>query len=631
MAKKRKPDGDRRKRSRPPATVPDLPDPRLTEGVIQQFVRSQHGGDDADSPPALAQALVYRALAEKDETRRVKLAQQALLVSPDCADAYVLLAEHAPSRKAARELYQQGVAAGERALGPQAFERDAGHFWHISETRPYLRARLGLAHALWIAGRRDEAVPHLQDMLRLNPGDNQGVRYTLAGFLLFLDRDDELRQLLGHYEDDASAAWAYTNALLAFRQQGDTIEARRALKLGKKTNKHVPDYLLGHKLLSVQPAGYSLGSEEEAILYAGGFLVGWRATPGAIAWLRANVKTKTRKADGPEPQGPLGFVKTWLKERLRQAPDVWQADCRQLPNWMRIGGEPVRPWVVLVTSRTDDRVLAHQMPDETPSAAALWDVLVQALRHPAAGEPHRPTAIEIRPDARWDSLRPHLVAIGVELMAVERLEHLDAVFDDLSRHVGGPPQPGLLDVPGVTPLRAGSFFEAAAFFFQQAPWKKVGYESAVQIECDKYSGGPWYAVLMGQSGLMTGLALYEDLTTLRRLWTRAASDEANARQTVATTVTFGEESDIAVADLEAARRYDWPVARPDAYPAIFHKERGLALRPPLAWELELMEGCLRAVPDFVSRRPQEDLTRETLTVPVASGQLQLTLAWLAEA
>src|SRR5262249_47373556 len=152
-------------------------------------------------------------------------------ISPDCADAYVLLAEHATSRKEALRLYEQGVAAGERALGAEAFERDVGHFWGLLETRPYLRARLGLAHSLWTDGRRDEAVGHLQDMLRLNPGGNQGVRYTLAGFLLFLDRDDDLAQLLQQYHED-SAAWAYTKALLAFRQQGDTLEARRLLKTG---------------------------------------------------------------------------------------------------------------------------------------------------------------------------------------------------------------------------------------------------------------------------------------------------------------------------------------------------------------------------------------------------------------
>ena len=64
--------------------------------------------------------------------------------------------------------------------------------------------------------------------------------------------------------------------------------------------------------------------------------------------------------------------------------------------------------------------------------------------------------------------------------------------------------------------------------------------------------------------------------------------------------------------------------------SVFHKERGLSLRPPLAWELELLEGCLRAVPDFVNRRQQGDPAREDMTVPAASGELQLVLSWVVE-
>jgi hypothetical protein len=187
----------------------------------------------------------------------------------------------------------------------------------------------------------------------------------------------------------------------------------------------------------------------------------------------------------------------------------------------------------------------------------------------------------------------------------------------------------LLDVPGITPEQVGSFYEAAASFFRQAPWKKVGYESAIEVRCNKFQSGPWYAVLMGQSGLTIGLALYENLQTLRQMWA-GGGDEEHARQTVATTVTFGEEWDIPVADLDAAKRFGWPVARSDAYPEVFHKERGLSMRPPLAWELELMEGCLRAIPEFVSRHGQEARTTEEITVPVASGSLTLVLSWIAE-
>ena len=38
-----------------------------------------------------------------------------------------------------------------------------------------MRARLGLAQALWAMGDQQAAIEHLHDMLRLNPGDNQGV------------------------------------------------------------------------------------------------------------------------------------------------------------------------------------------------------------------------------------------------------------------------------------------------------------------------------------------------------------------------------------------------------------------------------------------------------------------------
>jgi hypothetical protein len=61
----------------------------------------------------------------------VTLAGQALELSADCADAYLLLAEEAESRAESLELLEQGVAAGERALGPEPFEEDVGYFWII--------------------------------------------------------------------------------------------------------------------------------------------------------------------------------------------------------------------------------------------------------------------------------------------------------------------------------------------------------------------------------------------------------------------------------------------------------------------------------------------------------------------
>jgi hypothetical protein len=99
------------------------------EGVMQQLVAGLQGQAQQDTPLGQAQSLLYRAFEEPDEQRRVQLAKDALAICPDFADAYFLLAEHATRRTEALRLYEQGVAAGERALGAEAFQRDVGHYW----------------------------------------------------------------------------------------------------------------------------------------------------------------------------------------------------------------------------------------------------------------------------------------------------------------------------------------------------------------------------------------------------------------------------------------------------------------------------------------------------------------------
>src|SRR5215203_2319581 len=244
-----------------------------------------------NTPLEKAQALVYEALETESSRKRIQLARRALKTSGDCADAYVLLAEEdAGSLEEARELYQKGVEAGERALGRETFEEEAGYFWGILETRPYMRARQGLAFCLWELGERREAIDHYQQMLDLNPDDNQGIRHVLAGCLLDEELDEELGELLERYEDDASALWVYTRALWAFRKEGDTEKATAALKEATETNPYVPLYLLGHKSLpSALPELIGFGDESEAVAYFARALSGWLRTPQALEWLRLNV------------------------------------------------------------------------------------------------------------------------------------------------------------------------------------------------------------------------------------------------------------------------------------------------------------------------------------------------------
>ncbi len=240
-----------------------------------------------DTPAGKAQELMYQAWEARTRNKRLKLARQALEIWPDCADAYVLLAEEtAKTPEEARVLFEQGVQAGERAIGPENFKAWEGHFWGVLETRPYMRALEGLARALAALGEDQAAADRFREMLRLNPNDNQGVRYTLLYAFLAAGDDAGAERLFKQFKDDYSAWWLYGRALLEFRKSGKTKRATKWLKEAITYNLFVVLYLMGGKPFPKHlPEYYGVGDEAEAIYYTIDAVQAWVATPGAFEWL----------------------------------------------------------------------------------------------------------------------------------------------------------------------------------------------------------------------------------------------------------------------------------------------------------------------------------------------------------
>lgn len=276
-------------------------DRRSMEGVMSRVAGDLGSpSNDRDSALARAQQVMHHAWEENSPARRITLAHEALGLSADCADAYVLLAEEeADSVKRALDLYKQGVDAGARALGTKYFEENAGNFWILLETRPYMRARQGLAETLWRLKRYEEAIEHYHELLRLNPGDNQGNRYALLDLLMQFEHYEEALDLLDQYQDEWSAVWLYSRALLEFRRNGASAAAKRILRQAIEENRFVPAYLIGQKRVPNRRVDYyGWGDETEAIYYASEHLNYWRRISGAVEWLRAEI------AEGPQHKKP---------------------------------------------------------------------------------------------------------------------------------------------------------------------------------------------------------------------------------------------------------------------------------------------------------------------------------------
>ncbi len=264
-----------------PAHAPDVP------AIQAAFEIAKRNPSAAESALLRAQEIIYDAWEAAKPPARIEKALKALRVSPLCADAYLLLAQACRDRTSKAEILRRGVRAGELALGPEFFEHEVGNSWGILETRGYMRARCELALQSWDMGDRDLAVEHYGELLRLNPNDNQGIRYLLADCYLALDRHDALADLFAAYPDDSGTEFAYARALMLFRLHGDTGESRAALTDACTTNGYAQLFLsTGVAMPRPEFDAITWGGMDEAISLAAGQGGEWRRTPGAREWLR---------------------------------------------------------------------------------------------------------------------------------------------------------------------------------------------------------------------------------------------------------------------------------------------------------------------------------------------------------
>lgn len=252
-----------------------------------------------------AQALVWQAFDTSSKKERIALAKEAIKISPDCADAYTLLAEMSDSGTEVVSYLRQAVDAGRRSIShlldknPKDFP-----FWQVLETRPYMRAVESLASALFAKGDHEEALALWKDLLRLNPNDNQGVRYTLIPILVGLDKLSEAEEFFERYDDDICASVLFSKALFLFKKHGDSIESRKALKEAVRRNKYVMEYLLGMRKFSDSSGPIAFGSPEEAEEYVLYGAAGWVKDPAAVEWTAdvlggaLNVVPLTKKGRG---------------------------------------------------------------------------------------------------------------------------------------------------------------------------------------------------------------------------------------------------------------------------------------------------------------------------------------------
>jgi len=223
--------------------------PTTKPGDLVQVARkiSQHlRGEGFHSPSAIARGLVSSSRKLRSPGKRSAYLKKALEQDADCVEARIELADsdyQAARWAECRQGYQELIDREQRR-----WRGESPEWWIDLETRPYLRAIYGRAMTEWHRGRFADTAKDLEQLLKLNPRDNQGVRFLIPVVYLLGDNDTQALKALSEYdqnypEDYCEPALLFGKGLALWRS-GDEIGAGEAYKAAMLKNLYIAPLLL---------------------------------------------------------------------------------------------------------------------------------------------------------------------------------------------------------------------------------------------------------------------------------------------------------------------------------------------------------------------------------------------------
>lgn len=209
-------------------------------------------------------------------------------------DAAVMLSKDAfegNQTRTAKNILEFSVLKG-REIFPPEFSFSADHLpWGFVDNRPFLRLLFKYAMLVEAIDGTQKAIPLYEELIALNPNDNQGVRDILATAYLKTNHLLDLLELDKKYPKDLMPGLS-VGTILALYKLGRLDETRTRIKKSEKYFSHIFREILKitHPKPELMEDRVLVGGDDEAWFYWESQGTLWMSTRGAIEFLKKEIE-----------------------------------------------------------------------------------------------------------------------------------------------------------------------------------------------------------------------------------------------------------------------------------------------------------------------------------------------------
>lgn len=181
----------------------------------------------------------YLEMAENAQTKSdaIKYAEKALKLDPHCLEADLLIAyAKSTDTESLKTNLEKVIKKGEKQLKEQGItkEADAGDFYILFETRPYMRARKSYLNLLLGQGKFKRAMEEAEELMVLCPNDNLGIRYILIALYCYFEDESKALELFKEYS--SADAFMLLPLIALYYKQDDEKKMKSYIMKLKKSN-----------------------------------------------------------------------------------------------------------------------------------------------------------------------------------------------------------------------------------------------------------------------------------------------------------------------------------------------------------------------------------------------------------